>query len=73
MFVSYDYGKTWTTMENPMPYDWLATAEESGDNLIGYRPIMVLGADSIVHLINTTEGTYSGSSRVRHVRIKVYD
>ena len=76
MFVSKDYGKTWTTMENPLPYDWYpsAAAGANGNDSIGYRPIMVLGKDpSVIHLINITEVSYIKGSQAKHIRIKVYD
>ena len=75
-FVSKDYGKTWTTIEPPLPYDWYtsASAKEDGNDSIGYRPIMVLGKDpSIIHYINITEMDYIKGSRAQYARLKVYD
>ena len=76
MFVSYDYGKTWSTIEAPMPYDWYtsASAGAGGNDSIGYRPIMVLGADpSVIHYVNIIETDYVKGSKMQYVRLKIYD
>ncbi len=75
MFVSFDYGSTWETIENPLPYDWYssAVAENSNDS-IGYRPIMVLGADpSTIHYVNITETDYLSGSKMQYAKLKIYD
>ena len=65
IFVSLDYGKTWSVYKNPLTYTNYQTYIQ-GD-MAGYRPIMVLGADpSIIHYINATS-----SSTMKHVTIKV--
>ena len=76
MFVSYDYGKTWETIEPPMPYDWYtsASAGADGNDSIGYRPIMVLGADpSVIHYVNIIETDYVKGSKMQYVRLKIFD
>ena len=76
MFVSYDYGKTWSTIEAPMPYDWFtsASAGADGNDSIGYRPIMVLGADpSVIHYVNIVEMDYVKGSKMQYVRLKIFD
>jgi hypothetical protein len=65
IFVSLDYGKTWSVYKNPLTYTNYQTYIQ-GD-MAGYRPIMVLGADpSIIHYINATSST-----TMKHVTIKV--
>ena len=65
LFVSRDYGKTWNTMENPLPNDNYSTHVEG--YLGGYRSIMVLGKDkSVIHFINATSSTM-----MKYVTLKV--
>lgn len=72
VFVSFDYGKTWDTMENPLPYDWYNSLDLT--DRIGYRPIMVLGADpSVIHYVNTTDTPGRRVSRIQYAKLKVYD
>ena len=76
MFVSFDYGKTWDTIEPPLPYDW-RTSENAGDNgnkVIGYRPIMVLGSDpSVIHYVNVVESDYVKGSKIQYARLRIFD
>jgi hypothetical protein len=73
MYVSYDYGKTWDTIEAPMPYDWFSGKELWDSDAIGYRPIMVLGADpSIIHYVNITDIPDTKKSQLQYARLKVY-
>ena len=65
IFVSLNYGKTWSIMENPLSYSGYKTYTDG--NMCGYRPIMVLGSDpSVVHYINMTTTT-----AVKYVTLKV--
>ncbi|MBP3332849.1 MAG: exo-alpha-sialidase [Clostridia bacterium] len=71
MFVSFDYGKTWNLMANPLPYDNKNDAK--GTDRIGYSPCLVLGSDpSIVYYINTTD-TPEGLQRIQFARLKLYE
>ena len=71
MFVSFDYGKTWETMTNPLPYDNKNDAK--GTDRIGYSPCLVLGSDpSIVYYVNTTD-TPEGLQRIQFARLKLYE
>ncbi len=71
MYVSFDYGKTWDTIENPLPYDWYSSATVGNDS-VGYRPIMVLGADpSVIHYINITNANYTKGSQAQYARLKI--
>ena len=73
MYVSFDYGKTWTTMENPLPYKWYNSAV-AGNDSIGYRPIMVVGADpSVIHYVSITNVSYLKGTQVQYARLKLYD
>ena len=74
MFVSFDYGKTWDTIEPPMPYNWYASAATGNDAGVGYRPILVVGADpSVIHYVNIIEGDNAQGSKVRYAKLKIYD
>ena len=74
MFVSFDYGKTWDTIEPPMPYNWYASAATGNDAGVGYRPILVVGADpSVIHYVNIIEGDNAQGSKARYAKLKIYD
>ncbi len=72
ILVSVDYGKTWDTVENPLPYSKYQSFTE--DALGGYRPIMVLGADtSVIHYINTTDIKATGKSQIQYAKLKIFE
>ncbi|MBP3332845.1 MAG: exo-alpha-sialidase [Clostridia bacterium] len=72
VFVSFDYGKTWDSIENPLPYDWYGSLDLT--DRIGYRPIMVLGSDpSVIHYINITDTPKRRVERAQYARLKVCD
>ena len=74
MFVSFDYGKTWDTIEPPMPYDWYSSAATGNDAGVGYRPIMVLGKDpSVIHYVNIIDIDSTKGNKLQYARLKVYD
>lgn len=50
LYVSFDYGKTWETVENPLPFVWPAKHRYS------YSPTLVKGSrDDILYYINAVE------------------
>ena len=72
ILVSKDYGETWDTLENPLPYSGYESFQE--ETLGGYRPIMVLGADpSVIHYINTTDDPTIKKSRIQYAKLKVLE
>ena len=72
-FVSFDYGKTWDTIETPIPYDWYSCVIDGVDQAIGYRPIMTLGADpSIIHFVTITDVKDIKKSQLQYAKLKVY-
>jgi hypothetical protein len=72
MFVSTDYGKTWSLMDNPLPYDNKNDVKET--DRIGYSPCLVIGSDpSIIYYINTTDVPETGTQRIQFARLKIYE
>ena len=70
IFVSFDYGETWTTMANPLPYTYGADAI---DTRVGYSPSFALGADGMtVYYLNTTDIPETGKRRMQFVCFKIY-
>ncbi|MBP3332926.1 MAG: exo-alpha-sialidase [Clostridia bacterium] len=72
VFVSFDYGKTWETIENPLPFD------ESNDvgnyGAYGRSPCLIVGKDpSIVYYVNTTDVPETGKQRVQFAKLKIND
>ncbi|MBP3332848.1 MAG: exo-alpha-sialidase [Clostridia bacterium] len=74
MFVSFDYGKTWETMTNPLPYDLGNEATEHDH--IGYSPSLFVGADrSVIYYLNTTntnDPKYA-VAEIKFARLKLYE
>ncbi|MBE6607181.1 MAG: hypothetical protein E7633_01305 [Ruminococcaceae bacterium] len=75
LFVSFDYGKTWDVMANPLPYSHDNLMHE--DNHIGYSPALFVGADpSVIYYMNATDYRDShgfGVPRMQFARLKLYD
>jgi len=72
MFVSFDYGKTWELMANPLPYDNKNDTKET--DRIGYSPSLVIGADpSVIYYMNTTDVPETGYQRIQFARLKIYE
>ena len=71
VFVSFDYGKTWTTMENPLPYD--ISIAVRGTNRIGHSPSFIVSADpSVIYYVNTTVIAETGYQRIEFAKMKIY-
>ena len=71
IFVSFDYGKTWETIENPLPYDNKNDVKET--DRIGYSPSFVIGSDpSVIYYMNTTD-TPEGLQRIQFARLKIVE
>ncbi len=70
MFVSFDYGKTWGTIENPLTYDHLNDCRNS--QRAGYHPSFAVGSDpSIIYYINTTDDPDLSVPRMQFARLKI--
>ena len=73
IFVSFDYGETWTTMTNPLSYDKSNDkVAAGGSNRIGYSPSFFLAADGrTVYYVNTTN-TERGERRIQFASFRIY-
>jgi hypothetical protein len=70
MFVSFDYGRTWDTMENPLPYDLENDALST--NRIGHSAAFFVGSDpSVIYYMNTTDIPETGRQRIQFARLKI--
>ena len=70
MFVSFDYGRTWDTMENPLPYDLENDALNT--NRIGHSAAFFVGSDpSVIYYMNTTDIPETGRQRIQFARLKI--
>lgn len=71
LFVSFDYGRSWTTIENPLPYDITLDAKDT--NRIGHSASFTLSSDpSVIYYLNTTVNPENGYQRVECAKIKIY-
>ncbi len=67
LFVSFDYGKTWTTMKNPLPY------ETGTDNRIGHSSSFVVDPDGrTVYYVCTTNVPETGKRRIQFASFVIY-
>ena len=72
LFVSLDGGLTWTTIENPLPYN--GKNDAAGNDRVGHRPSFFVSADgSTIYFVNNTDNPESGRHRVQFARLKVYE
>ena len=72
LYMSFDYGKSWSAVETPLPYDEYNDARDT--KRIGYSPSLVVGADSsTVHFVNMTDVPENGLTRIQYARLKIND
>ena len=72
LFVSFDYGRSWTTMENPLPYDRTLDVKET--NRVGHSASFIVSSDpSVIYYLNTTVTAETGYQRVECAKIKIYE
>ncbi len=73
IFVSTDYGKTWTTIEDPLESDPIRT--DGGNDRVGYSAGLWLGADGkTVYYINSENSAQDHKSQVVYMaKLTVYD
>ena len=66
MFISTDYGKTFTAIDNPIPYTLV------GDTKCGYSPsFFVSSVEGTVYYVNNP--THGSGYKISMVKIKIYD
>ena len=71
LFVSFDCGETWDTIENPLDYDITLDIKET--NRIGHSPVFIVGSDtSVVYYLNTTVNPATGLQRVEFAKLRIY-
>ncbi len=72
VFVSFDYGKTWETIENPLPYD---ESNDAGNyETYGRSPCLIVGKDpSIIYYVNTTDIPETGKERIQFAKLKIHE
>ena len=72
IFVSFDYGETWTTMENPLPYTAGTDVDPGASTRIGHSPSFVVGPDGCtVYYLNATNSPESGRRRIQFACFKI--
>ena len=72
LYVSFDYGRSWTTMENPLPYD--ITLDSKDTNRVGHSPVFIVGSDpSVIYYLNTTVNPENGYQMVEFAKLRIYE
>ncbi|MBR2459716.1 MAG: exo-alpha-sialidase [Clostridia bacterium] len=72
LFISFDYGQSWSIIENFLPYD--PTNDTNKTNRIGHRPSFFVSSDpSVIYMMNNTDVPETGLQRLQVARIKIYD
>ena len=72
IFISFDYGETWTTMENPLPYTAGTDVAPGASTRIGHSPSFVVGPDGCtVYYLNATNSPESGKRRIQFACFKI--
>ena len=70
IFVSFDYGESWTTMKNPLPY---TDGTDGTTTRIGHSPSFAISADGhTVYYLNTTNVPETGKRRIQFASFLVY-
>ncbi len=71
LFVSFDYGKSWKTMRNPLPYR--TRTDDEKNSRTGYSPSFVLGSDGkTIYYLNTTNIPETGKRRIQFTSFIIY-
>lgn len=72
LFASFDYGRSWTTIENPLAYD--ITLDVKATNRIGHSASFITSSDpSVIYYLNTTVNPETGYQRVECAKLKIYE
>jgi hypothetical protein len=69
MFVSFDYGQSWTTVINPLPY---TDGTDGSPTRIGHSPSFAYGNDGTVYYLNTTDTPETGRRRIQFASFIIY-
>jgi hypothetical protein len=56
IFISTDFGKTWYTVDNPLPYEY------NHDMGYGYSPCFAVGENGVVYYTNNVNAEYGNRS-----------
>ena len=71
LFVSLDYGKTFSTIENPLSYDITLDVKET--NRVGHSASFIVSSDpSLIYYVNTTVTPETGYQRVEFAALRIY-
>ncbi len=71
LFISFDYGETWTTFANPLP--WSTKGIEDMYGKPGYSAGFWLGSDQrTVYYINTTDIPGKGRCHIQFTSFRIY-
>ena len=65
LFISTDYGRTWQTIDNPLPYT------RTDDHRFAYSPGFYLGADGTVYYVNDVNSKISKKADIKLAILKV--
>ena len=75
LFVSFDYGKTWSLSPNPLDYKLHADVPNGPESntRLGYSPSFVVGADGrTVYYVNTTDVPGTDKRRIQFTSFIIY-
>ena len=68
LFVSFDYGKTWETVRNPLPYDLKYDYPRRN----GYSPAFIVGSDeSVIYYLNTVEHPDDKKQMIAFAKLRI--
>lgn len=71
LFISFNYGKSWEYLENPMPY---TNTEGSSEHRFGYSPGFYAASDGTIYYVNcvdTEERAYSSRADMKLTVIRI--
>lgn len=72
LFISFDYGKTWETIDNFLPYNPGNDALDT--NRIGHSSAFFVGEDpSVIYYMSCTDTPETGRQRIQFARIRIYE
>ncbi|MBQ2686494.1 MAG: exo-alpha-sialidase [Clostridia bacterium] len=64
LFISFDYGKTWESIDNPLPY------KDMGGHRMAYSPGFAVGADGTVYYVNDVNAEYGDKADLKLAILK---
>jgi len=70
LFISFDRGDSWQTIDNFLPYD--PNNDVRNTNRIGHSPSFFVGEDpSVIYYMNCTDTPETGRQRIQFARIRI--